>query len=78
MIGSAGGCKPPGSRLVAVCVLRWSGRTVAPASIRMFTVLALQAAVCQFSDRWRSEQFGNKVDLVKETLRGWAYDPIER
>jgi len=44
----------------------------------MFTVLALQAAVRQFSDRWRSEQFGNKVDLVKETLRGWAYDPIER
>jgi dihydrolipoamide dehydrogenase len=36
-----------------------------------YAVLALQASARQFRDRWRSGRFGNKVDLVKETLRDW-------
>src|ERR1700730_16914588 len=36
-----------------------------------YAVLALQACARQFRDRWRSGRFGNKVDLVKETLREW-------
>src|ERR1700736_5011368 len=36
-----------------------------------YAVLALQASARQFRDRWRSGRFGNKVDLLKETLRDW-------
>jgi dihydrolipoamide dehydrogenase len=36
-----------------------------------YAVLALQASARQFRDRWRSGRFGNKVDLIKETLRDW-------
>jgi dihydrolipoamide dehydrogenase len=36
-----------------------------------YAVLALQASARQFRDRWRSARFGNKVDLLKETLRDW-------
>jgi dihydrolipoamide dehydrogenase len=36
-----------------------------------YAVLALQASARQFRDRWRSGRFGNKIDLVEETLRDW-------
>jgi dihydrolipoamide dehydrogenase len=36
-----------------------------------YAVLALQASARQFRDRWRSARFGNKIDLVQETLRDW-------
>jgi dihydrolipoamide dehydrogenase len=36
-----------------------------------YAVLALQASAREFRDRWRSGRFGNKVDLLKETLRDW-------
>src|SRR3984893_1145432 len=36
-----------------------------------YAVLALQASAREFRDRWRSGRFGNKIDLVKETLRDW-------
>ena len=36
-----------------------------------YAVLALQASARQFRDRWRSGRFGNKIDLVQETLRDW-------
>src|SRR6202049_5062692 len=36
-----------------------------------YAVLALQASAREFRDRWRSGRFGNKVDLIKETLRDW-------
>lgn len=36
-----------------------------------YAVLALQASARQFRDRWRSARFGNKLDLVTETLRDW-------
>ena len=34
-------------------------------------VRALQACARQFRDSWRSGRFGNKVDLLKETLNDW-------
>jgi dihydrolipoamide dehydrogenase len=34
-------------------------------------VRALQACARQFRDSWRSGRFGNKVDLLKETLTDW-------
>jgi dihydrolipoamide dehydrogenase len=37
-----------------------------------YAVLSLQASARQFRDRWRSGRFGNKVDLVHETLRDWV------
>jgi dihydrolipoamide dehydrogenase len=36
-----------------------------------YAVLALQASARQFRDRWRSGRFGNKIELLKETLRDW-------
>jgi pyruvate/2-oxoglutarate dehydrogenase complex dihydrolipoamide dehydrogenase (E3) component len=36
-----------------------------------YAVLSLQASARQFRDRWRSGRFGNKVDLLRETLRDW-------
>jgi dihydrolipoamide dehydrogenase len=36
-----------------------------------FAVLALQASAREFRDRWRSGRFGNKVDLLRETLHNW-------
>ncbi len=36
-----------------------------------YAVLALQACARQFRDRWHSGRFGNKVDLLHETLRDW-------
>jgi dihydrolipoamide dehydrogenase len=36
-----------------------------------YALLTLQASAREFSDRWRSGRFGNKVDLLKETLRDW-------
>jgi dihydrolipoamide dehydrogenase len=36
-----------------------------------YAVLSLQASARQFRDRWRSRRFGNKVDLLRETLRDW-------
>jgi dihydrolipoamide dehydrogenase len=36
-----------------------------------YAVLSLQASARQFRDRWRSGRFGNKVDLLHETLRDW-------
>src|SRR6476620_11273590 len=36
-----------------------------------YAVLALQASAREFRDRWRSRRFGNKVDLLRETLRDW-------
>jgi dihydrolipoamide dehydrogenase len=37
-----------------------------------YAVLTLQASAREFRDRWRSGRFGNKVDLLKETLRDWT------
>jgi dihydrolipoamide dehydrogenase len=37
-----------------------------------YAVLSLQASARQFRDRWRSGRFGNKVDLLQETLRDWV------
>jgi pyruvate/2-oxoglutarate dehydrogenase complex dihydrolipoamide dehydrogenase (E3) component len=37
-----------------------------------YAVLALQASAREFRDRWRSGRFGNKVDLLRETLRDWT------
>jgi dihydrolipoamide dehydrogenase len=36
-----------------------------------YAVLALQASARQFRDRWRSGRFGNKIELLKETLGDW-------
>jgi dihydrolipoamide dehydrogenase len=36
-----------------------------------YAVLALQASARQFRDRWRSGRFGNKAELLKETLGDW-------
>jgi dihydrolipoamide dehydrogenase len=36
-----------------------------------YALLALQACAREFRDHWRSGRFGNKVDLLKETLRDW-------
>ncbi len=37
-----------------------------------YAVLALQASARQFRDRWRSGRFGNKIELLKETLGDWT------
>jgi dihydrolipoamide dehydrogenase len=37
-----------------------------------YAVLSLQASARQFRDRWRSGRFGNKVELLHETLRDWV------
>jgi dihydrolipoamide dehydrogenase len=37
-----------------------------------YAVLSLQASARQFRDRWRSGRYGNKVDLLNETLRDWV------
>jgi dihydrolipoamide dehydrogenase len=37
-----------------------------------YAVLALQASARQCRDRWRSGRFGNRVNLVAETLRDWT------
>jgi dihydrolipoamide dehydrogenase len=37
-----------------------------------YAVLALQASARQYRDRWRSGRFGNKVELLAETLRDWT------
>jgi dihydrolipoamide dehydrogenase len=36
-----------------------------------YALLTLQACAREFRDRWRSGRFGNKVDLLQETLRDW-------
>jgi dihydrolipoamide dehydrogenase len=36
-----------------------------------YAVRALQACARQFRDRWKSGRFGNRVDLLKETLNDW-------
>jgi dihydrolipoamide dehydrogenase len=36
-----------------------------------YPLLTLQACAREFRDRWRSGRFGNKVDLLQETLRDW-------
>jgi dihydrolipoamide dehydrogenase len=36
-----------------------------------YAVRALQGCARQFRDRWKSGRFGNKVDLLKETLKDW-------
>jgi pyruvate/2-oxoglutarate dehydrogenase complex dihydrolipoamide dehydrogenase (E3) component len=36
-----------------------------------YALLTLQACAREFRDRWRSGRFGNKVDLLQETLRNW-------
>ncbi len=36
-----------------------------------YALLALQACAREFRDRWRSGRFGNKVDLLQESLRNW-------
>src|SRR5580692_7475136 len=36
-----------------------------------YAVLTLQASAREFRDRWRSGRFGNKIDLLQETLRNW-------
>ena len=43
-----------------------------------YAVLSLQASARQFRDRWRSGRFGNKIDLVQETLRDWKDNAVER
>jgi dihydrolipoamide dehydrogenase len=36
-----------------------------------YAVRALQGSARQFRDRWKSGRFGNRVDLLKETLKDW-------
>ena len=36
-----------------------------------YALLTLQASAREFRDRWRSGRFGNKIDLLQETLRNW-------
>jgi dihydrolipoamide dehydrogenase len=37
-----------------------------------YAILSLQASARQFRDSWRSGRFGNKVELLSETLRDWV------
>src|ERR1700760_4765263 len=37
-----------------------------------YAVLTLQASAREFRDRWRSGRFGNKIELLHETLRDWV------
>jgi dihydrolipoyl dehydrogenase len=36
-----------------------------------YAVRALQGCAHQFRDKWKSGRFGNRVDLLKETLKDW-------
>ena len=59
---------------MAVCERRSSKRDRVGGSCfhrGCYALLTLQACAREFRDRWRSGRFGNKVDLLQETLRNW-------